>query len=60
MSSYQNVNRPVRTGTAVVERVTVDVPLSGDENAYHDEPVELVSHEALVEEVSIDGMCGVY
>jgi mycofactocin precursor len=36
------------------EHVTVPVP------ADHDEAEPLASEELLVEEVSIDGMCGVY
>lgn len=38
------------------------VALATDETADHSAPVELdiVDEELLVEEVSIDGMCGVY
>ena len=48
MPSHQNVNRPV-PATAVLEKPTVEVSLD-----------ELVEADQLVEEVSIDGMCGVY
>jgi mycofactocin precursor len=49
MPSHTNVNRPVRTSTATLPRDVVDVDLD-----------DLVDEETLVEEVSIDGMCGVY
>jgi len=49
MGSHRNVNRPVRTSTAPLPKEVVDVSLE-----------ELVEEDTLVEEVSIDGMCGVY
>ncbi len=58
MASHKNVNRPVRTSTGVLPRPVVDLPLEvqGQEAPLED----LVEAESLVEEVSIDGMCGVY
>ncbi|QLQ09731.1 MAG: mycofactocin precursor [Nocardioidaceae bacterium] len=34
--------------------------LTGPETAQTDETLDLVADELIVEEVSIDGMCGVY
>jgi mycofactocin precursor len=65
MSSYHNVNRPNQARTArltSLDRVHVDVPLDDADYASTraDSTAELVAEETLVEEVSIDGMCGVY
>jgi mycofactocin precursor len=49
MGSHKNVNRPVRTSTAALPRPVTEVEID-----------ELLEEETLVEEVSIDGMCGVY
>jgi mycofactocin precursor len=58
MASHKNVNRPVRTSTGVLPRPVVDLPLNVPTQDVAAE--ELVEAESLVEEVSIDGMCGVY
>jgi len=61
--SIHTINRPVSVPTSVPERVVVDVSLDHAIPASTaDEAVvaELVDDETLVEEVSIDGMCGVY
>jgi len=70
MSNHHNVNRPTRTnGAAIAERVHIDVPLDhyldrhidgAPSTADEQVRTELVAEETLVEEVSIDGMCGVY
>jgi mycofactocin precursor len=46
------MNEPSQSSTTVVERPDEPVELEGDE--------QLVEEDLLVEEVSIDGMCGVY
>lgn len=51
MPSHQNVNRPAVAPTIPAPRPTIDVDLLDD---------LLVAEDLLVEEVSIDGMCGVY
>ena len=51
MPSHENVNRPV-VSTVPPPRPTVDVALPDAD--------VLVEEDLLVEEVSIDGMCGVY
>lgn len=51
MPSHQNVNRPAAAPTIPPLRPTVDVALLDD---------LVLEDELLVEEVSIDGMCGVY
>ena len=61
--SIHTINRPVSVPTSVPERVVVDVSLDHAIPApTADEALvaELVDDETLVEEVSIDGMCGVY
>lgn len=56
MPSHQNVNRPALS-TQAAPRWTTDVQ-------FLDDPLPtgeaLVEEDLLVEEVSIDGMCGVY
>jgi mycofactocin precursor len=51
MSRHQNVNRPA-VSTIPLPRPTEDVALLESDS--------LVDEDLLVEEVSIDGMCGVY
>jgi mycofactocin precursor len=60
--SIHTINRPVSVPPAVPERVVVDVNLDDAVLPAADETLvaELVDDETLVEEVSIDGMCGVY
>ncbi len=61
MPSHQNINRPTRAALAVADRVHIDVPLPEViEPPAAIAPEQLVADETLVEEVSIDGMCGVY
>ncbi len=56
MSRHTSVNRPVDS-TIPLPRPTVDVPLLDGTAPGQD---VLVEEDLLVEEVSIDGMCGVY
>jgi len=62
MSAHTTVNRPVRTSHATLARpvVTVELDDQSTDEAYELATHELVFDESLVEEVSIDGMCGVY
>jgi len=48
------------TQQAVIEATPVEPTLTGDQPAERDSDEALVADELLVEEVSIDGMCGVY
>jgi len=48
------------TQQAVIEATPVQPTLTGDETAEQVSDEALVADELLVEEVSIDGMCGVY
>jgi mycofactocin precursor len=51
-----------RTGNATVDAVTIDTETDTEDRAAATDaaPAPLVEEELLVEEVSIDGMCGVY
>ena len=70
MSSHHNINRPTVNrpthinGAAIAERVHADVPLDNyldrHQDGAHPTVDEQVVDEVLVEEISIDGMCGVY
>ena len=46
--------------TATTPQTTTDDLEVADANAAHDADADLVEDELLVEEISIDGMCGVY
>jgi len=48
------------TQQAVIEATPAQPTLTGDEPAGRPSDEALVADELLVEEVSIDGMCGVY
>jgi mycofactocin precursor len=48
------------TQQAVIEATPAQPTLTGDEPADRPSDEALVADELLVEEVSIDGMCGVY
>jgi len=48
------------TQQAVIEATPAQPTLTGDEPADRASDEALVADELLVEEVSIDGMCGVY
>ena len=61
--SIHTINRPVSVPPAVPERVVEDVSLDNVIPASESQEstvADLVDDETLVEEVSIDGMCGVY
>jgi mycofactocin precursor len=45
--------------TDLLERPTTDAAAEASENT-EVEPIEVVAADLLVEEISIDGMCGVY
>jgi mycofactocin precursor len=44
----------------VTADITASQPLQADADAGQDRNIEVTTQDLLVEEVSIDGMCGVY